>query len=214
MDDSRPAWRNILIMPDELPDQPVQRSDGDPAAGPFAENESGGALGLGGSGPGASGDHNGDCVSAQSGQGTSRRITQQFHIASALSLVACGNPHAEEFITAVYRFYHVIDDLVDQDKPIVFDVVISSFLQFNHRLIFNPFLQANRDFLWPIMHDGIMAWWESEQLRRKTGTEENLVGHVLKSSYQNLAFAVAFVCGGLDHEMRVRNALRYVDFDD
>jgi hypothetical protein len=131
-----------------------------------------------------------------------------------LRLVTCDNADAHVFLCSLFEYFHQLDDLVDKDKPVTIDDLVMVQSRMMHALSFNAFWNENKNIMWPLVHAAIMAYWESERLRKREGVANHLVGHVLKSQYQEIAYVTAFLIGGMPHEMKCRAALRYADFDN
>lgn len=129
-------------------------------------------------------------------------------------MITSGDENAHSFLCCLYAWFHQIDDLIDKDKPLEVADIVRVQMGLMHTLTFNEFWAVHKQVLWPIVHTSIMAYWESEVLRGTDVLQNKMVGHVLKSQYQDIAYAVAFVVGGMAHEMKCRRLLRYADFDN
>lgn len=123
---------------------------------------------------------------------------------------ACGDENAVHVCWAVFRFLHMLDDLVDRDVDVPADTVGLTLISFVEAVAANPFFQANRTELLTCLRVGILEWMESEAWKRRGDLKSALAAEVLKSSYQNFFYLVASLCGGLVH-MRGMSA-KYRDY--
>ena len=96
------------------------------------------------------------------------------------------NDEAVEFFTRLGNFTEVIDDLVDQDKPINTSEFYDAMAFVLCDMPFNPFYKAFDRELRGQMHLALNSWFESDRLR-KTGDKTDI--------------AVAFVLRDITHEM-------------
>lgn len=200
----------------ELPNQPRERSHRDAQAEPEPTDAAGGTPGLGGTRPDDSGSGDRAGVPTEGRQGAPGRanVTVPYDVSEALQLVTGASETAHSFLCCLYAYFHQLDDIVDQDKPVTLDDLLKVQAGMMHTLTFNEFWTTHKNVLWPIVHTSIMAYWESNVLHGTDVLQNKLVGHVLKSQYQDIAYAVAFVLGGMEHEMNCRRQLRYADFDN
>jgi len=120
-------------------------------------------------------------------------------IGQIFSDVACGNQEAVHVCWSVYQFAHVVDDLVDRDQVLDARTIGMTFLVFTETVSANPFFQANREVLLGALRTGVVGWIDSESWKHRDALKCKLAAEVLKSSYQEFFFQVAYLCGGLLH---------------
>jgi len=200
----------------KLPHKPRKRRNRNPQAEPEPADEPGREAGLGGDRSNDEGDRPGTELPQEGNQGAAGRdsVLVPYHVGNSLRLVTGDHTNAHSLLCVLFEHFHQLDDLIDGDKQVTANDLMRVQLGLMHTLSFNDFWTEQKHILWPIIHTSIMAYWESEVLRKTTIPGNKIVGHVLKSQYQEIAYMVAFVIGGLEHEMKVRKALRYADFDD
>jgi hypothetical protein len=133
-------------------------------------------------------------------------------LVSAVEEIVCGDASARQFVWAYYAFIHVIDDLFDRDVPLDAGTVALAFINYTETVAANPFFQAHRDFLLGLMRAGVLAWADSEEWRARPDVREKLAAEVIKSSYQEVLWAVAGLCGGLVHQRVMTSKYREYDW--
>ena len=131
------------------------------------------------------------------------------HRQRILTECANGNAPAADFLRVMYEFLHLIDDLVDLDvTPEPSDEVIGfQCVQLILTIGSNPFYQANKHRLEPLIEQAFSAWLCANRLER----EKKIQGKVLKSWYHEIFWHVARLTGGWEHMRRVCRTYR--DFD-
>lgn len=110
--------------------------------------------------------------------------------------VSNGNSDAYTFCRSFYEFVHMIDDLIDRDKP--FDIGGAMFIvvKLVETIGFNPFFQKHKAQLLPVIHTSAMAYASSERLKTCEDIQGRVASEVLKSQYQDVFLYVAFLTGG------------------
>lgn len=108
------------------------------------------------------------------------------------------DPNAVTFSKVVFRFVHLLDDLFDRDKDRSADDVALTFFALVDQVASNPFFQAHKASLMPVLYSSAKAWSASERLRKSPAVQDNVAAEVLKSEYQNLFFHVALLAGGVE----------------
>lgn len=134
-------------------------------------------------------------------------------LTQVLEEVCKGDPNAVGMCAAWYQFAHVLDDLVDRDKPVSPDEVGTLMLGVIEGLAGNPFFQANAAHLLPVMRLGALNWVESERLRQSEDVREKLSAEVYKSIYQEVFWLTAGLCGGVKHQLEMMRKHRRVDWE-
>lgn len=118
---------------------------------------------------------------------------------AAFSDIANGNLDAAQFCRSVFAFAHLLDDMVDGDKPTSPAQVGVVTMEFIETIARNPFFQAHREALLGALRSGILAWVASEEWAARDGVVDRMASQVLKSHYQEAFFLVASFTGGMDH---------------
>lgn len=131
----------------------------------------------------------------------------------ALREIAKGDQDAFSCLNAIFTWYHALDDLIDQDKPIILSWIIVAHLNFVQTIADNLFFQTNKEKLLPVIQAGALAYLSSEKFRKHASPLYRIASQVLKSQYQDLFFAVAFILGGYDHAVEMSAKYRDFDFD-
>jgi len=114
---------------------------------------------------------------------------------------------------AWYNFCHVLDDLVDRDKPVTAERVGMMVLGVLEGLATNPFFQTHAAALLPVFRLGALNWVESERLRAEGDERERWAAEVFKSLYQEVFWLTAGICGGREHQLAMMRKHRKVDWD-
>ena len=130
------------------------------------------------------------------------------------SEVCLGNKDAFEFCAIFLRWVHLIDDCVDADKPIgdlesVTRLHLDAFLVF----AFNPFWQAHKKSLLPLVIQGTKAFLDSIEWAERPDFRDRASADVIKAQYQEVFWHVAMICGGYDHIDRVTRLFRHYHYD-
>jgi hypothetical protein len=134
--------------------------------------------------------------------------------AEAFKDIARGDAGAEAFLGALYIWVHKQDDLFDRDHPVSASVSAGIDLQTLHVFATNPFFQKHQTFLMPVLVTSALSWVASETLAKSDDVLERITAQVLKSEYQNVFFAVAFLIGGWEHATEVQRKYREYCMDN
>lgn len=111
------------------------------------------------------------------------------------------DPNAGFLARTLYRFFHLIDDLVDRDKEVPAADVACILLALFDQLSNNPFWLLHKNDLMPVVFSSAMAWAASERLRKSENVQDRLAAEVLKSQYQDIFFRIAFLDGGVSFSL-------------
>lgn len=131
----------------------------------------------------------------------------------ALREISKGNEDAFSCLNTIFTWWHALDDLVDNDKPVPLAATIGAFLQFIEVISSNKFFQANKTTLMPLIRSGALAYLASEKFRKSESPLLRIGSQILKSQYVDLFFEVAFIVGGIDHAIAMSDKYREYDFD-
>ena len=130
-----------------------------------------------------------------------------------LSEICKGDPHAFYFCTAFWNFCHSQDDLLDQDKEVLPDVVVFNSLRLIDAIGGGEFYRKHQAMLWPVIMVTIQAYMMSNEWCKREHVLDRTVSQVLKSQYQDVFFMVAYLVGGFDHMMAMDRKYRMYSFD-
>ena len=113
-------------------------------------------------------------------------------------LITNGNEFAFDFIWRCWNFFHLLDDLIDKDKPVTIQETSRELFLFTQTIAINPFFQEHKFSLLPMILNACNGWIAGEEANGKE------YAPVLKCSDFNIYSHVAFIIGGWEH-------MRYVD---
>lgn len=132
---------------------------------------------------------------------------------TAFQEIARGDMSAFEFLRAIYTWAHVLDDLIDKDKPTGPEVTVWTQTQLIFTLADNAFFQRHKAFLLPVVLTSALAFLASEERKNSPDVMERIAAQVLKSEYVNIFLAAAFCVGGWDHAALMSTKFRAYHFD-
>ena len=133
--------------------------------------------------------------------------------AQVFSEIARGDKSAEEFLCALYCWFHKQDDLIDRDRVVPPEVTVGVDLTLLHAISKNQFFQKYQDYIWPVLTMGALAWVASQERANSSDVLERITAQVLKSQYQDVFYAVAFCVGKFDHAAAMSRKYRDYCFD-
>lgn len=127
--------------------------------------------------------------------------------------IANGNKDAARFVQAFVCHCHVLDDVIDKDKPVTDEVLIGTEASWLIELTHNPFFVANKAMLVPIILNAFNAWLDSN--RMATSEDENVkrASDVVKGFYHEVCWQVALITGGWKHMRSITSEHREYDYD-
>jgi hypothetical protein len=125
-------------------------------------------------------------------------VAQNPEALALMMFIANGNDAAFDFIWRCWNFFHLLDDLIDKDKPVTIQETARELFLFTQTIAINPFFQLNTISLLPMILNACNGWIAGEEANGKE------YAPVLKCSDFNIYSHVAFLVGGWDH-------MRYVD---
>jgi len=105
--------------------------------------------------------------------------------------------HAVNFIKIIGDAAELWDDLIDQDKPILKNDVNNVFVALTTVLPLNPFFDAYKTQLIPIMITGINTWHDATALE-KGSDNDKAIAYVLRDWYVELVMYVVYLARGYD----------------
>lgn len=108
-----------------------------------------------------------------------------------------GNPAAVKFIQDVGVIAETWDDLIDGDKPVGPDDINRAFLLALVELPSNPFYDAHRHSLLPMLLAGANAWVDSTTYERSTDLSQKAYAYVLRDWYVEIVLLVIALTKGV-----------------
>ncbi len=130
-----------------------------------------------------------------------------------ISLVCKGNQEAMLFVDSWVTFCHVIDDVVDEDKPVTDEQIIRAMASYTITIAKNPFFQTHREALVALMLQGFSAWLDANKMEDSEDERTRKTSDVVKGFYHEVVWHVSLLCGGYDHWRAVTSAHREYDYD-
>jgi|APGre2960657404_1045060.scaffolds.fasta_scaffold86700_1 hypothetical protein len=125
-------------------------------------------------------------------------VAQNPNALGLMVLIANGNADAFDFIWRCWNFCHLLDDLIDKDKPVTITETARELFLFTQTIAINPFFQLNTASLLPMILNACNGWVAGEEANGKE------YAPAIKCSDFNIYSHVAFLVGGWEH-------MRYVD---
>lgn len=129
------------------------------------------------------------------------------------NLVANGNENAARFLATFVGHCHVLDDIIDKDKPITDCELIRSETLWLLQLTANPWFIEHKSVLLPLIIQGFNAWLDSNRLAQSANPGDRVASDVLKGLYHEVVWHTAFLCGGWDRMRSLTMQHRAYDFE-
>lgn len=118
-----------------------------------------------------------------------------------------GDANAVAFIIQFSDTCELFDDLIDKDKPIPDDHVVRVLFVVLTEMPLNPFFEAYKYQLIPVITTGINAWLDANVLEK--GSENDRVfSYVLRDWYAELISYVIYLTRGRDYMRAVSMDVR------
>ena len=130
-----------------------------------------------------------------------------------LNEVLLNNVDAVRFCCLIFAASQVIDDLIDQDKPVSPNEIAQCFWSVLVELPCNPFYQRHMHTLVPLIQSAFNDWLDANELERMDDHGKN-IAFVLRDSVGGIACQVAYLVGGYDHMRKVSVAIRQHIFEE
>lgn len=127
--------------------------------------------------------------------------------------VANGNQDAYRYIISLVRFFHMMDDIVDGDKPVDDKRLARETVDFLRETMVNPFVAANSAILFVQITLGVNSWLDANDWEKSRSKVMKRDADVVKSGYHEILFAIAFLTGGLEHLKSVTTKYRHEFLD-
>lgn len=130
-----------------------------------------------------------------------------------LAMVCKDNQAAMVFCEAFVQWVHWIDDLVDKDKLWLPRDVVT--VNLNAALAFsdNAFFQQHKPQLMPLIIQAFRAYGDSNYFEKRQEVRDRRAADILKSTYHEVVWHVAYICGGWEHLTEVTKRCRIFDYD-
>jgi hypothetical protein len=129
-------------------------------------------------------------------------------IETAFQEITKGDTQAYEFCRSSFEFFHLIDDLIDRDKPLEPNDIVLGLLKFIDVIGGNAFYQKHREDLFASIFASAMAFAASLRMEKDPDVQRRLASEVLKSQYQDIFFRVAFWVAGSRHAVEMDTKFR------
>lgn len=133
---------------------------------------------------------------------------------SFLMHVLRGNSDAVEMCEQIFHISQVLDDLVDQDKPVTSAQVIKTFWVALIELPANPFYRRHELIIRPLMAGALQDWTDSVTLEREPDSHSKHLAFVLRDQLTSLVIQCANLVGGYDWMQEVSVEIRKYFHDE
>lgn len=117
------------------------------------------------------------------------------------------NPDAVRFFLDLSHFVEIFDDLVDQDAPVSQKDLAHAVFSALYHIPANPFFNAHRTTLLPIIFNSTNAWLDSNELASGDETEKALA-YTLKGLGIDVLLACISITRGVDYLRSVSADIR------
>lgn len=119
------------------------------------------------------------------------------------------DPAAVRFVLDMSHFVEIFDDLVDQDKPVSQRDMTHAVFSALYHIPANPFFNAHRAVLLPVIFMFTNAWLDSNELAKGDETEKALA-FTLKGLGVEVLLACVSITRGVDYLRTVSADIRRV----
>lgn len=127
----------------------------------------------------------------------------------------CGdNAEAMRFGKTFVAFCHVLDDVIDRDKNLTDENLISTTLSMMLELTLNPFFVQNRMLLLPLIVQSFNAWLDANTFEKSEDVKVRRSADTLKGFYHEVVFHLAYLTGGWNRLRIVTRKYREYDYDN
>lgn len=117
------------------------------------------------------------------------------------------NPDAVRFFLDLSHFVEIFDDLVDQDAPVSQKDLAHAVFSALYHIPANPFFNAHRTTLLPIIFNSTNAWLDSNELASGDETEKALA-YTLKGLGIDVLLACISITRGVEYLRSVSADIR------
>jgi hypothetical protein len=130
-----------------------------------------------------------------------------------LACVCAGNKEAFVFCETLVGWLHWIDDMADRDRTWQPSDTVRINLAALATFAANPFFQKHRTALMSLLTQAFCGWLDGEQWAKRANVRERRAADVIKSTYHEVIWHVAYLVGGWNHLRHVTATCRAYDFD-
>jgi hypothetical protein len=116
--------------------------------------------------------------------------------ATFLHQVLQGNVDAVSYCNTLFQISQTLDDLIDGDKSVPQDAVISAFWKALIELPANPFYRRHEQYLRPLMAASLQDWRDSVVLERSDSEHFKTLAFVLRDQLTMVVIQCAYLAGG------------------
>lgn len=106
------------------------------------------------------------------------------------------NAQAWHFVETFSNRGHLLDDIIDGDKPVTDEELVGLELAWMKELAGNSFYHAHANFLMPLIIMGCNAWLDANRWEKSGDEVQRVHSDVVKSIYHEVVFACVYLCGG------------------
>ncbi len=125
--------------------------------------------------------------------------------------VANGDLSAFQWMWDFWCFTHVIDDLVDKDKPVTGEEAARALAKFVTALSVNPFYVRNVHSLYPLIISACNRWVDGDLLDAADNLRSKTHSEVVRCGDVDVFLHVAYLTGGWDHMRKLSMRVRMYD---
>lgn len=108
-----------------------------------------------------------------------------------------GRADAIACVSKLFQIAHVLDDLIDRDRPATDDEIVATFWLALIDVPQDPFFSAHATTLRPIMASAMLNWMAANTMERAGEPADLKIAFVLRSAYVDLLSMAALIVGGL-----------------
>lgn len=119
-----------------------------------------------------------------------------------------GHGPAILFVETVLEISHVWDDLIDHDREVPDEEIMTAFWQAIVMLPANPFYQQHFTVLHPILTNSIVSWRAATALERRGGEHERTIASILRCAAADVITMSALLVGGQAWSVEVAPEIR------
>lgn len=124
-----------------------------------------------------------------------------------------GNLQAAQFLTVFARRAHLLDDLVDRDKPVTGEQLAQAEWDWLVVLTGNPFFLAHKDRLMGVIAGALNAWLDSNVAGSFAPSPVAITRDVLKGQWHDVLRLVALLTGGWQALRELSPCIRDYDWE-
>lgn len=119
-----------------------------------------------------------------------------------------GHQDAIECVWSIVAVCHVWDDLIDRDRAVTDEEVMTAFWTALVTLPANPFYVQHQAVLLPILINTIVNWRAATAMERTGDERDREIAFVLRAGYTDLLTMSALLVGGLAWSVQVTPEIR------